>query len=441
MTGRLARLGLLLLAVVVLGVAGSRVGGFIDLTSDKTLSLTDETKRVLDAVHADVKVHAFLARDEPGFAEAHALLDRYRRENRHVSYSVRDPRSSPGEVRRLGVDASTGAVAVTMGDKVQVVQTASEQDVTAAIARLVRGTSPLVCVTTGHGELDPDAPGQDGMTRFAASLRDNGYRLRRLDLLADPAVPSDCRAVVLARPMSPLGPADATLAEYLRNGGRALVLTDPVSNVELMPILDPWGLGVHRGVVFEGDVHARFPGDETAPIVSRYSSGNPIVRRLPPTYFPGTQQVTVDEDRFAPGLTVSRLADTTRLSYLETAPVEARFDPADDVPGPITVAAAADRSRVSGETITRTRLVVLGDADLATDVYVGEAANGRLLVQALDWLTLDENLVAVSAHLPEDRPLRLTDARSRYARFLTAGVVPALFLLAGAMVWAVRRSR
>ena len=89
----------------------------------------------------------------------------------------------------------------------------------------------------------------------------------------------------------------------------------------------------------------------------------------------------------------------------------------------------------------RTRLVLLGDVDVFTNAGIDEGGNARLLVQAMDWLTLDEDLVAVSAHVPAFRPLDLTPSRVRYARMLSAGVIPGVFLLAGAMVWAFRRMR
>ena len=79
--------------------------------------------------------------------------------------------------------------------------------------------------------------------------------------------------------------------------------------------------------------------------------------------------------------------------------------------------------------------------DWATNAYVNQAGNATLLVQALDWLTLDEDLVSVSPNVPRLRALELTESRARYARLLTGGIVPGLFLLAGALVWAVRRGR
>lgn len=113
---------------------------------------------------------------------------------------------------------------------------------------------------------------------------------------------------------------------------------------------------VARGLVFEGDGAAVVAGDVTAPVVRSYSSVHPVVRRLAPTYSPGVQGVDVADDKqTVRGLTVSRLADTSHTSYLETAPATPSFDPTQDSPGPVTVAAAADRSHNTGSRIARTR--------------------------------------------------------------------------------------
>lgn len=435
MTARLLRTAAALVAIVAVGVVAARTHTVHDLTEERALTLTAQTLGVLATLDRDVEITAFLRRDEPGRVEAAALLDRYAKVNRRIDWAVVDPDDAPGEVLRLGVDPVFGGVAVRAGDEVEVAATATEQDLTAALARLARERAAEVCLTVGHGE--------SAVFAAAALLEGQGYAVRPIDLLARPEVPESCTAVVLAGPAAPLGPAGAALGRWLADDGRLLVLADPANDVDLAAVLDGTGLGIRRGVVFEGDASAVVGGDVTSPIVSTYSSGHPVVRRLAPTYFPGVQEVTVDDGAEAavPGLTVSRLADTTPASYLETAPVEAVFDPSVDTPGPITVAAASERTRNDGTEIHRTRVVVVGDVDFATDRYLGEAGNATLLTRAVAWLTLDDELLALSPNLPADRPLRLTDARIRYARLLAAGVVPAVYLLVGAMTWAARRAR
>ena len=435
MTARLLRTAAVLAVIVVVGVAVSRTHRVYDLTEERALTLTPQTRGLLDRIDEDVEITAFLRRDEPGRVEAAALLDRYRKENRHIDWEVVDPDDNPGEVARLGVDPIFGGVAVQRGDAVEIAPTAIEQDLTAALARLVRGRDAEVCVSTGHGEPE--------LVAASELLEGEGYTVRIVDLLASPDIPSTCTAVVLASPTEPLGDAAASLADWVAADGKLLVLADPIADVDLSTVLDPYGLGLRRGIVFEGDAESVIGGDVTSPIVRTYSSGHPVVRHLAPTYFPAVQAVEVDEDAEGrvPGLTLSRLADTSATSYLETAPVEAVFDPDDDLGGPVTVAAAAEQTRNDGEAIRRTRIVVVGDVDFATGTFLGEAGNATLLVRAVAWLTLDEDLQALSPNLPAERPLRLTDARINYARALAAGAVPLLFVLVGAFVWAARRTR
>ena len=435
MRGRLLRTAAVLLLIALVGVGSSRTSRVLDLTQERTVTLSAQTQQVLDRLRADVQITAFLRRDEPGRVEAAALLDRYAKAERRIGWEVLDPDEAPGLRARLGVDPVFGGVAVRSGEQVEVVPTVTEQDVTAALARLVRGRDDEVCVTTGHGEAE--------LRDASALLEREGYRVRVLDLLVRPELPPSCTAVAVAGPTEPLGPAAAALAAWLDDDGRMLVLTDPLADVDVLPLLAPYGLRVQRGIVLERDPEGVVAGDATSPVVRTYRSGHPVVRRLAPTYFPAVQGVLVQEevqDR-VPGLTVSRLADTSPQSHLETAPAASDFDPATDVAGPVTVAAAAERTRNDGRQIGRTRLVVVGDVDFATDQFLGQAANATLLTRAVGWLTLDEELLALSPNLPAPRPLGLSDARLAYARALTAGVVPALFLLLGSMVWAARRGR
>jgi ABC-type uncharacterized transport system involved in gliding motility auxiliary subunit len=425
---------------VLLAVVSDRAGTIVDLTAERTLSLTAETEAVIDEIDRDVEVTVFLRTDEPGRVEASVLLDRYERRNRRIDHRLVDPVDSPGEARRLGVDPAVGGVVVTAGDEREVVPTASEADITTALARIVRGVDATLCIAEGHGELDSGSTFANGFSGAAELWVRNGYDLRTVDLLADARVPAGCDAVVLAFPTAPLGQAIEGLTAYLDAGGRLLLLADPDGAGEgLDALLEPQGLGLLPGIVVEGDPANHFPDDPVAPIVTRYSSANPIVARLAPTILPVTQGVAVDDERPSGegGLAVARLADTSPDSVLQT-------DDGGSTPGPITVAAAADRSRVEpgpdGD-IVRTRIVVVGDADFATNAFVGEGANGQLLARAADWLTVDENLVAVSTNLARPRPLELTSSRRTYALALTAGAVPALFALAGALVWALRRGR
>lgn len=444
MTSVLRRSALLVGAVAALvgsSLALDRNRVEVDLTQDRALSLTAQSREVVSALRRDVKITAFIRRQDGGRAEAAALLARYQRLNPRISYAIKDPEDVPGEATRLKVDLVAGGVALRAGTRTELAPSVSELELTSALARLQRGRRPTVCFTSGHGERDIADSTEAGYRTIAKSLRDNGYVVEVADLLTQRTVSDRCEALVVAGATAPLGEAQDVLTSWLDRDGRLLLLADPESTVDVNPLTEPLGIHLERGIVLEGSDLDRLPGDPLTPVVTRYRSGYPFVQRLAPTFFPGAQAVTVARDPQIDGLTLSTFAQTSDLAYLERDPTGATFDPEVDLAGPIGLGAAADRSRVEGVDVKRTRLALIGDVDFASNGFVAEGGNGALVVRIADWLTVQENLVAISPNVGRVRPLTLTEGRARYALALSAGVVPLFFLLAGAMVWAIRRGR
>jgi ABC-type uncharacterized transport system involved in gliding motility auxiliary subunit len=417
-----------------------------DLTAERSASLSPETLRVLRDVDRRIEITAFFPRDAVGRVEAATLLSRYRKANRRVTFRILDPQLVPGEARRLGVEqiGSAAVQEVSRPKKVEIAQYTIEIDVTSAIARLVRNVHSSVCFTSGHGERGVTDTTAAGLSRGAELLKDNGYRVRSVDLLALRKIPR-CDALVVAAPTSSLGKRTSGLIRaYLRVAGKAFLMADPDADGDLTPVGKHWGIRFVRGVVLEGDQGSHLPSDVTAPIVSRYSGASPAVRGLGPTYFPRAMGVDARGTR-DPGLSVAAIAYTSRLGYLDRSKLTS-FEPKVDQPGPVALGAAADRSSVerpgsAKARIQRTRILAWGDVDFATNAFIGDASNARLLLQGVDWLTQPEELVTAVPNFPKVRELKFTQARSRYLLMLSAGVIPGLFLIAGAFVWVLRRGR
>lgn len=419
-----------------------------DLTAESSLTLSEETRQVVAQVDQKLEITAFIARTSPLRAQTAALLDRYKGLNRRIAFRLLDPSRAPAEATRAGIDPALGGLHFRMGDRSQTATLASEQDMTAAIARVLRDESPGVCFTQGHGEADPSGARGEDMGGAAGSLVANGYRVRSLDLLTSPVILEECDGLVVANPVVPLRPeAGAAVSEYLMSGGRALILADPLSTADLGPILQPYGLGVSRGLVIEGDRGARLGDDLLTLVVREFRSVNPAVRRLPPVLFSASVGVTAEENPGA-GISAEAVALSSSSSFLDFQPAAGepgagdfspRFDQGVDVSGPVPLVAVSDKSERVGGEVRRTRIVLAGDSDWATNSFLGEGGNSRLFIQSMDWLTLDEDLVSVTTNLAAFRPLELSPQRLTVARAVLAGGVPAFFVLTGGFVWLARR--
>jgi ABC-type uncharacterized transport system involved in gliding motility auxiliary subunit len=443
----LGSLAALILVVVAVNVFAGRQNRSLDLTAEQSATLSDTTRNVLHHVNRRIEITAFFPRDAVGRVEAATLLARYHKLNRRIAFRIVDPALAPGEAQRLGVSEAGSAAVQELGGshKVETAQYTIEIDVTSAIARILRNVSGTVCFSTGHGERTPDNEDQAGLSQAGNALLANGYKIDEVDLLAHSSVPMSCDALVIAAPTTKLDPrAVGAIRSYLTGAGKVFAIGDPHSGVDLTPLVSAWGIAFDIGSVVEADPNSHLPDDFTAPIVRRYAASSPPVRGLGPAFFPGVEGVEA-KDTGNPGLTTATVALTSPLSYLSRGDIN-KFDPKIDRRGPISVGATADYSEVSkpgtkAAKILRTRVIAWGDVDFATNAYFGEASNAKLFIQAIDWLTQPEELVTAVPNFPKVRELKLTQARSRYILLLMAGIIPGLFVIAGAMVWVVRRGR
>lgn len=419
-----------------------------DLTAERSLTLSEETREVVSQVDEQLDVTAFIDRTSPLRAQTASLLDRYRDLNGRIAFRLVDPSRAPAQATSVGIDPALGGLHFRMGDRSQTATLASEQDVTAAIARVLRDESPGVCFTQGHGESDPAGARSEGLGGAAGSLVANGYRIRTLNLLSEPGIPPECEGLVVANPVIPLREESATaISDYLAGGGRALILADPLSTADLGPLVEPYGLEVTRGLVVEGDRGARLGDDLLTLVVREFRSVNPAVRRLPPVLFSASLGVAAEEDP-AGGISAEAVALSSSASFLDFQPAAGepgavgfapRFDQGVDIAGPVPLVAVSDKSERVGGAVRRTRIVLAGDSDWATNSLLGEGGNSRLFLQAMDWLTLDEDLVSVTTNLAAFRPLELSPQRLTVARAVLAGGVPAFFIISGFFVWLARR--
>jgi ABC-type uncharacterized transport system involved in gliding motility auxiliary subunit len=201
-----------------------------------------------------------------------------------------------------------------------------------------------------------------------------------------------------------------------------------------------------------------FFGPETI-FVNIYGN-HPITRALDQAQLPVVVPLgrSVRAAAAAPeGLTVTELILTSADGWGETDLDQ--LDQVDrqeaDLPGPVALAVAVEVAEegvadglgeapaagsVSPDDVGRgLRLVVVGDADFASNGQMQNIPNATFLANAVNWLVDRETLVGIPAKAPEQVRLSLTRGELARISWLVLAVLPGLALAAGLMVYLKRR--
>ena len=317
MTGWRRAVVLIAVVAVVVGVNTWAHGrdAQVDLSAANRFSLTQETKEILAAVDDDLEISVFLNLEGGAARDARFLLARYEELNGRIDSRLVDPDTNPAEARRLGVTGYSTVVLRYQGRRVDA-PSVDEVQLSSAILRLLRGETRTACTLVGHGEAGFDDDTEAGLSSFAEALEHNAYRARALDLNREGVVPDECDVVIVAGPRVPLQDSEMeTLVEYGRAGGRLFVAVAPGQDVDLNALLQEWGIAYLGGFVIDEE---RSQGLDVADlIVESFPTANPIVEEVHRLRFPFSGAL-LEVDDPAEGLSVSRLAETSEASYVET---------------------------------------------------------------------------------------------------------------------------
>jgi ABC-type uncharacterized transport system involved in gliding motility auxiliary subunit len=437
---------MLVTGVVLLQVVAERTNRRIDMTIGRDLSLSPATERVLQELRTRLRVTVFHRRGSR--AQYAPLLERLRVASPQVDYELIDLDRQPDRARALGV-SQYGVAAVEYEGRRTVVAAMPEEQLTGGILKVLRGHVRRIVFTTGHGERSP-AEDRDGYRRLASALESENDRAETASLLAAD-VPEATDLVVVAGPRHDLLPAEvARLAAYLHRGGALLLLLDPGALPNVAELLARLGIRIADDVIVDPE-RSVIGTDGLAAIVELFKRGNPISE--PGGAVIGTGAVlpsarSVDVVADVPGVTAEAIARTAPTAWAMAGIDRARrgeapSPDAHDIPGGAAVMVMAEIGPESGGGRPG-RLVVVGDADFASDAYLDLLGNRDLALNAVAWLT-EEAATAGSRAASQGEvfrplsPLVLTEAQARSLLVACGVVEPGLVLLAGLLVAGMRR--
>jgi ABC-type uncharacterized transport system involved in gliding motility auxiliary subunit len=412
-----------------------------DLTPNQSYSLSPQTTKVLKELKNDLTIYVFDR--ESGFRERRDLLDNYSALTHRVTVRYVDPDRQPSLAGQFGI-RNYGTVVVAGGDRHFEAQSSTEEGVTNAIVRLLKGQKTVYFIQ-GHGERDVDSSDRAGYGRVKKQLENENRQVKTLVLLQKMEVPADCSLLVIAGPRNDfLAQEVETIKKYLTGGGRALFLLDPgVELTNLAKLLADWNVTLRNDLAIDENPVAQLVGaSPSMPLILKYGS-SPIVQPLArtATLFPLTRSFEVGKE-YKAGVSAESLCETSPDSFgvadFDPKVREVRYRAGKDTKGPLSVAVAGTIAG-EGEKKTEGRFVAVGTSMLAVNNYLPFEGNRDLFMNMVNWLSAEEDLISIRPKPPESQRLNMTAQQMRRVLYLGVFGLPILIIALGTSVWWRRR--
>ena len=462
------------IAVIANVIVVQRFDTSADWTSDKIYTLSDQTKNILHGLDREVQVIAFfslnptnnqVARDRQ---RAQDLLEMYQRETDKLSVEFVDPYAGKMKSDEYGIQFDGTTVFESGGVREQIT-TVDEQKFTSAILKVVRDESLKIYFLTGHEEQAIDDFEQKGYSQTKEELENQNYRIETLSLATQPEVPTDCAALIIPGPKAPLMAHEVNaISKYLDRDGKLFLMLDPSLNSAkepnqgLVDLMDRWGVTIGNDLVLDRIRPAFFlvsGSQPEAPTLSDFEFHQITQEMYRPVTFQLARSVT-PKTNVGSDLNVKSLVKTTDgigNSWGETKrKTDGTFEPdlsymeGEDTPPPVSLAVALQREgteSTTGDTPSpdtqeesTTRIVVIGDSDFANNFFFHGTGGGDFFLNAVNWLTLEEDLIAIRPVDPSERSLRMmTPSEVAFVQMTAIFLIPLIIFLIGVGVWWRRR--
>ncbi|MEW6203406.1 MAG: DUF4350 domain-containing protein [bacterium] len=454
----------IIMTVAVIGVAGaiyyiiSRHHYRFDLTQANKFSLSLQTIKTLRGLDRDVEITAFFSDVDPFKETAKDMLEEYSYRSGKIKYRFVDPEKNPGEAKKYGVKGLRAVVFQSEGSRKDVQESEmmsytmynpyeqrppefkGEEAFTNAIVAVTQRERRLVCFIEGHGERRITDIEREGFSEVRDALDKENYNIQSVELIKEHQLPASCYVLIIAAPEKPLFEKEIQeIDRFLEGGGKAVVMSDPVTTPGLEKLLDRWGVSVGDDVVVDRGSMFFFGPLTPIPRYGVHTITEELEKQNVGTIFPGVRTVSEKKGGVRKGVEVSVLLRSSEESWAEKnlEDPSVKYDEGEDIKGPVTMAVAVSVEKKGGET----RLVVVGDSDFVSNSAINEGANRDLFLNMVNWIAGEEKKISIRPRSVEEEKVMLSGAQAQRIFYITVLILPAAVLIFGGGIWMRRRNR
>ena len=427
----------------------------VDLTTDKWYTLSDQTLNILQTLDHEVKISAFFSSNPQSeiekrqYDQAKDLLAMYHRQSDKISIEFVDSYIQVKKVEKYGIKVH-GTTVFEANEKKEQVTVIDEQKFTSAILKVTRAEEKKIYFLIGHGEKSTDDfDPMKGYHQIGDALENQGYLVENLSLSTQKKVPEDCTTLIIAAPKSVFISHEVNaIRRYLNYGGKLLLMLDPKTETETnpnQPLIDlilKWGVQINNDYVLVLDPRFFYVlGGPPSPVIMDFEF-HPIMRfQKLPIIFQNARSLTLHPTQTIKDVKINALAKIsdqigTEGSWGETKQKNwqsAKYNAEEDISHPLLIAAAVEEENGA-------RIVIIGDSDFASNLFLSSTGGGDFFLNSVNWLTLEEDLISINPIDPRSHSLRqMTANEVVFIQIMSIFLIPIFIFLVGVIVWWKRR--
>ena len=447
--------GLIILAIiVVINLIVYKMPKRWDLTANKIYSLSPQSKKIANMVPKGTVILAFFEGGNAGSVED--LLKTYSYASDKLSYEVVDPEKHPELAEKYQVNRDKTIVVVYKNRYFKATEN-NEQGITNALLKLVKGQHKKIYFLTDHGEHSITDDSAQGYSIIKKALQDDNFEVEEFSIARQGKIPDDASVIVVAGPTREYLPQELqVITDYLKKGGSAIFLIDPMVN-GLKDYIKKWGVILDDDVIIDRSVKL-FGGPQLGvfPIVKDYGI-HPITKGMDgkSTIFPLARSLEKYEPpkdvtgaTFLPGLKVTSIAKTSPTSWGETD-LKSLFEKHtaeidnNDKKGPLSIAMVVEKEPGKKddkkEKPKSVKVVVVGNSSFISNKFVQSFYNMDFFLNMVNWLAGESEFVTIRPRSVKYSRVNFTEEQMATMFYLSVLIIPELIILLGIFVWVRRR--
>ena len=433
----------------------------IDLTPDKTYTVTDESKEKVSNIEKQVNIYLIGFSDDDS---ATILAKQYNKSNENINVEAVDITKRTDLAQKYGIDSSdSSGIIIECGEKYKVLTDSdlhtydmntyesidvTEEKLTSTILTVTADEVPNVYFLKGYSDFSLNS----GMTYFSAYLENEVMEIKELDLLAKGNVPEDCDTLVITTPNKDFTDVVSNaIIKYINNGGNILWLNSSYGTAKdyanVNKVLATYGVTpFSTGYIMETDNDKMLSG---APYMVLPDVGySDLSSKIGTVLFAEPTKINIQDDDKLTELKVEKeeILTTSESSFFRSdLKSESTTKTDKDIAGEFTVGAKLTKT-IKDE--VKSTLIIYGDNYFISDTTVTQNSqtpillaydNKELVINSITNLTDREDSVTIRK-ATDSVTYTATQTQDTIIRVVIFAV-PCLIILTGIIIWQVRKRK